>query len=68
VKHHVGRAAGCDPIPSIRDMFVAPSIYQRRQYTVRENNCTACAVQQTLKGATFGGANTCETKILKSGP
>ncbi len=59
VVHHVGQADQCDPIPSIKDMFVGPSSYQRRQYTVRENNCTACAVRQTLRGAAFEGAASC---------
>ncbi|MDX2155568.1 MAG: hypothetical protein SFW09_03575 [Hyphomicrobiaceae bacterium] len=62
VRHHVGSAEDCDPIPKIRDMFGAPSSYQRQQYTVRENTCTACAVRVALRGATLDSSNFCKTK------
>ncbi len=60
VVSHVGVASDCDPIPRIRDMFASPSSQQRKQYTQRENNCTACSVLQALRGEPLNGSRLCK--------
>lgn len=61
VRHHVGDYKACDPIPRIRDMFTGPSSYQRQQYTLRENNCTACAVRQVIAATPLEGSTLCRS-------
>ncbi len=63
VVSHVGTAAKCDPIPRIRSMFTggrSPELrHQRQQFTQRENDCTACAVVQAIRGAPLAGSRLC---------